>query len=218
MKIGYPNWRAQAVFIMRLPVTARREGALRTGIRSDALQADELMNWRNSERERRQAHDLEQAYKAFLPTLLRYLTARVGNPHDAQDIAQEGYLRLLRVKDADVIEKLEGYLFRIVTNLANEHLYKQGRTIETLDLDTLIERGRDGDAYVGEVQIEARVAVQKLNRILEQLPPLYRTILLLRKRDGYSHAEIADRVGRSKATVHIYLTRALARCRELWEE
>ena len=176
------------------------------------------MTWRDNQPPRRQAEDLEKAYKAFLPTLLRYLTARVGNPHDAQDIAQEGYLRLLRVKDADVIEKLEGYLFRIVTNLANEHLYKQGRSMETLDLDTLIERGRDGDSYVGEVRIEARIAVEKLNRILQELPPLYRTILLLRKRDGYSHAEIAERVGKSKATVHIYLTRALTRCRELWEE
>ena len=176
------------------------------------------MNWRSQENEGRSLEDLEKAYAAFLPTLLRYLTARVGNPHDAQDIAQEGYLRLLRVKDADAIEKLEGYIFRIVTNLANEHLYKRGRSIETLDLDTLIERGGDGDAYKGEVELEARAAIQKLDKILEELPPLYRAILLLRKRDGYSHAEIAERVGKSKATVHIYLTRALTRCRELWEE
>ncbi|MEM1103711.1 MAG: RNA polymerase sigma factor [Pseudomonadota bacterium] len=162
--------------------------------------------------------DLEAAYLAFRPTLLRYLASRVGNPDDAQDIAQEGYLRLLRVKDADVIEKLEGYLFRIVANLANEHLYKRGRSLETFDLDALMERGADGDAMAGEAHLEARAAIRKLDAILSELPPLYRAILLLRKRDGYSHAEIAKRVGKSKATVHVYLTRALTRCRELWEE
>lgn len=66
--------------------------------------------------------------------------------------------------------------------------------------------------------MEARAAIQRLDSILDELPPLYRAILLLRKRDGYSHAEIANRVGKSKATVHIYLTRALTRCRELWEK
>ncbi|MEM9878909.1 MAG: RNA polymerase sigma factor [Pseudomonadota bacterium] len=169
-------------------------------------------------RSSRPTEDLEKAYKAFSPTLLRYLTARLGNVHDAQDIAQEGYLRLLRVQEADVIEKLEGYLFRIVTNLANEHLYKKGRSLETLDLDALMERGGDGDRYAGEAQLEARAALDRLDKILHQLPPLYRAVLLLRKRDGYSHAEIAQRLGKSKATVHIYLTRALSRCRELWEE
>ncbi len=157
-------------------------------------------------------------YSAFRPTLLRYLTTRLGNPEDAQDIAQEGYLRLLRVNDLDAIEKLEGYLFRIVTNLANEHLYKKGRSIEAMDLDALINKGGDGDGGAGEDLLEARAALHRLDNILEQLPPLYRSILLLRKRDGYSHAEIAERVGKSKATVHIYLTRALSRCRELWEE
>lgn len=176
------------------------------------------MNWRSQQSKSRSLEDLEKAYEAFLPTLLRYLTARVGNPHDAEDIAQEGYLRLLRVKDADAIEKIEGYLFRIVTNLANEHLYKRGRSMETLDLDTLQERGGYGDVYRDEVELEARAAIQRLDKILGELPPLYRAILLLRKRDGYSHAEIAERVGKSKATVHIYLTRALKRCRELWEE
>lgn len=161
---------------------------------------------------------LATAYGAFLPTLLRYLTLRVGDAQDAQDIAQEGYLRLLRVKDTESIENLEGYLFRVVTNLANEHLYKKGRCLEALDLDTLIERGGDGDAFAGQGHLESLAAVRRLDSILDELPPLYRAILLLRKRDGYSHAEIANRVGKSKATVHVYLTRALTRCRELWEK
>ena len=176
------------------------------------------MNWNREQGPWRSIEDLERTYAAFLPALLRYLTDRLGNPHDAQDIAQEGYLRLLRVKDPDSIKHLEGYLFRIVTNLASEHLYKKGRTRESLDLDSIVARGADGDANAGQLRLEARVALGKLDRVLDSLPPLYRAILILRKRDGYSHAEIAEKLGVSQSTVHAYLTRALRRCREMWEE
>ena len=179
---------------------------------------ESYMTNRETDNQRRSFEELEKTFTAFRPTLLRYLTARVKNPDDAQDIAQEGFLRLLRVDNIDVIDKLEGYLFRIVTNLANEHLFKKGRSIETLDLDTLIQSGKDGDAHLSEAQMEARIALKHLDRILSDLPPLYRDILLMRKRDGYSHEEIALKVGKSKATVHVYLTRALMRCREQWEK
>ena len=179
---------------------------------------ESYMTNRETDNQRRSFEELEKTFTAFRPTLLRYLTARVKNPDDAQDIAQEGFLRLLRVDNIDVIDKLEGYLFRIVTNLANEHLFKKGRSIETLDLDTLIQSGKDGDVHLSEAQMEARIALKHLDRILSDLPPLYRDILLMRKRDGYSHEEIALKVGKSKATVHVYLTRALMRCREQWEK
>ena len=148
---------------------------------------ESYMTNRETDNQRRSFEELEKTFTAFRPTLLRYLTARVKNPDDAQDIAQEGFLRLLRVDNIDVIDKLEGYLFRIVTNLANEHLFKKGRSIETLDLDTLIQSGKDGDAHLSEAQMEARIALKHLDRILSDLPPLYRDILLMRKRDGYSH-------------------------------
>ena len=180
---------------------------------------ESYMTNRETDNQRRSFEELEKTFTAFRPTLLRYLTARVKNPDDAQDIAQEGFLRLLRVDNIDVIDKLEGYLFRIVTNLANEHLsLKRDVQSRPWILDTLIQSGKDGDAHLSEAQMEARIALKHLDRILSDLPPLYRDILLMRKRDGYSHEEIALKVGKSKATVHVYLTRALMRCREQWEK
>ena len=176
------------------------------------------MKRRGKKNRTKDRESLEQAYLAFKPTLLRYLAARLGSRDDAQDIAQEAYLRLLRVENVELIDNLEGYLFRIVTNLANEWHYKRGRSLEDMDIDTLIEIGGDGDERFGETQLELRAAVQKLHRILESLPPLYRVTILMRKRDGYTHKEIAEEVGKSPHTVHLYLKRGLARCRELWDE
>lgn len=161
---------------------------------------------------------LKRAFVAFRPTLLCYLASRLGNKDDAHDIAQEAFLRLQRVKDPSLVEKPEGYFFQIVKNLAAEFLIKRGASIETMDLDTLMSFGGDSDGNLGTVQLEVRAAIVRLHAILEDLPPLYRSVLLLRKRDGYSHIEIAEQLGISKHTVHIYLTRALSRCREEWEK
>lgn len=177
------------------------------------------MKWRRQNKSEDSNRDaLQQAFIAFRPTLLCYLSSRLGNSQDAHDIAQEAYLRLERVKDPSLVKKPEGYFFQIVKNLASEFLIKQGASLETVDLDTLMSFGGDGDGGTRSVQLEMRAAVMRLSNILEGMPPLYRSVLLLRKRDGYSHDEIADQLGIAKSTVHIYLTRALKRCREEWEQ
>lgn len=177
------------------------------------------MKWRKHNKTEGTDRDaLRRAFIAFRPTLLCYLSSRLGNPEDAHDIAQEAYLRLERVKDPSLVQKPEGYFFQIVKNLATEFLIKRGASLETMDLSTLMSFGGDGDDGQSTVQLEMRAAIVRLSHILEDLPPLYRSVLLLRKRDGYSHAEIADQLGIAKSTVHVYLTRALKRCREEWEK
>ena len=56
--------------------------------------------------------------------------------------------------------------------------------------------------------------IQELEKILVTLPPVYQSVLLLRKRDGLNHAEIAEKLGISIHTVRKYLTRAMTECRK----
>ena len=69
-------------------------------------------------------------------------------------------------------------------------------------------------AIVFNRSIEARSDIQQLQAWLETMPKLYRDVLILRKRDNYTHAEIAEKLSISTHTVHKYLTRALAHIRE----
>ena len=64
-----------------------------------------------------------------------------------------------------------------------------------------------------EDAVASRMELQRLQAALEGLPPLYSAALLLRKRDGLSHREIAERLQISLHTVRKYLTRAVAQCR-----
>lgn len=172
------------------------------------------MKWSRQNSKDAGTQKLERDFLAFRPTLLRYLATRFTERADAQDIAQEAFLRLRRISDPGKIKNPQGYFFQIVRNLAAEHLVKRGASIEDTDLDALIETGRDGDGNAGQAQLEARAAMVRLNALLETLPPLYGAVLILRKRDGYSHAEIAEQLGITPATARAYLSRALARCRE----
>lgn len=161
---------------------------------------------------------LEKAWIAVSSDLRRYLAFRLGNEAEAQDLAQEAYLRLMRISKPELVRKPHAYLFRIAANLANEHRLKASRSIETEDIEELNHDGLDGDDCKFLEMVEVREQLLRLEAIVDKMPPLYRAILIMRKRDGYSHAEIAERLEISPHTVHTYLKRALVKCRRDWSE
>ncbi len=136
---------------------------------------------------------------------------RLRSAQQAQDLAQEAYLRLLRVERAELIRQPRAYLYRIAVNLVTEFRLRSQRDPVMYDSETLTEVAeRTAEASSeGERSGDAR----EVERLLEQLPPLYRAILVLRKRDGLSYAEIAQQLGISVHTVKKYLARAVAKCR-----
>ena len=155
--------------------------------------------------------------RQYAPRLLRFLELRTGSRADAQDLAQEAYMRLCRVPRGHLIQKPESYLFRIAINLAGEFTLRRSRQPATVEIDAAeADAGRgDGGSYCE--QLENRSEIQMLEKVLADLPPLCQAVLLLRKRDGYSHEEIAEKLSISPHTVHKYLTRALFQCRMVLE-
>jgi RNA polymerase sigma-19 factor, ECF subfamily len=150
--------------------------------------------------------------------LQRFLMRRLRSAHHAQDLAQEAYLRLLRVERGELVRQPRAYLYRIAVNLVLEFKLRSSRDPITYDSETLQEAAEHvGDAAADETEREADA--QQIELILEQLPPLYRAIFVLRKRDGLSYQEIAQQLDISAHTVKKYLARAVAKCRDArWSE
>jgi RNA polymerase sigma-70 factor (ECF subfamily) len=144
-------------------------------------------------------------------SLVRYLTSKVRTGSDAQDIAQETYLRLLRLNRVDLVRDPQAYLFRVAANLAREHQIKQARS--PLDIranpDALATSISDT-----EDRIDRQRQVEELKHVLDKLDPRHRAVLLLHRRDGMTYEEIAAELGISFHTVKKYLGVALAACRE----
>lgn len=155
--------------------------------------------------------------KAEYPAALhKYLLRRLRHRQDAQDLAQEAYLRFLQLPSSGVVRNSGAYLFRIAFNLITERRLRQDRSVVSCDSE-LMEQQADVAAPTPEL-IEQLEAQQRLEKILGQVPVNYRRVLLMSKCDGLSNEEIAKRLGVTPDSVVRYLGRAMAFARRAqWE-
>jgi len=153
------------------------------------------------------------AWLAYSPRLHKFLVSKLPQQEDAQDIMQEAYLRLIRIRQQDLIRDPEAYLFRIASNLVGEFFHKQNKQPAQIEFNEITENNTFGDEGSFAQNMSNRAELQKLDNMLSTLPPLYKAVVILRKRDGLTHDEIAERLDISTNTVHKYMTRALAKCR-----
>lgn len=142
--------------------------------------------------------------------LKRYLTLRIGNHVEAQDIAQEIYLRLLRLDNTDMIRSPEAFLFRLASNAVYEwRMRARNRLPHSPDeLDGLSAEGEASDSIWRE-QLAG-----ELTSALQRLPPKTRAAVLLHRREGLTYREVGLRLGVSGETVKKYLIRGVESCRE----
>jgi RNA polymerase sigma-70 factor (ECF subfamily) len=153
------------------------------------------------------------AFEQYDKGLQRFLTRRLQSAENAQDLAQEAYLRLLHLDRGEFVRKPQAYLYRIASNLVYEFRLRERNQPVTFDseaLDQAAESTVESPAAEASERLEIE---QQLESILAGLPPLYRAVLVLRKRDGLSYPEIARTLDISVHTVKKYLARAVAQCR-----
>jgi RNA polymerase sigma factor (sigma-70 family) len=167
----------------------------------------------NSKRPRSASELAESAFAQYVKALHRYLMRRLENAQNAHDLAQEAYLRLVRLEHSELVRAPQAYLFRIAANLVYEFRMRQRRDVVTFD-SRMVDYAADrvSDPVVGEPGERLNIERQ-LESVLDQLPPLYAAILLMKKRDGKSVEEIAKELNISIHTVKKYLFRAIAHCR-----
>ena len=150
---------------------------------------------------------MEQYYKE----LLRFLARRLGNSHDAADVAQETYARILDRSGGAVITQPRAFLFRAAINLSLD-LHRQQRAQATLPLDAQAESqpcpaaGQEDRAY-------QKQQLSRLDRALRELPDNCRKAFVMRQVEGLTHGGIAARLGFSRDMVAKHLVRALRHCR-----
>jgi RNA polymerase sigma-70 factor (ECF subfamily) len=155
------------------------------------------------------------AFERYRGGLQRYLMRRLDHAQNAQDLAQEVYLRLLRVDEADLVRQPQAYMYRIASHVVYEFKLREEREKECLTIDSealmaLAERAPDpaqGDSW------RRMNTERELERVLAELPAVDQAIILMQKRDGLSYAQVAQRLGLSIHTVKKYLFRALLHLR-----
>lgn len=158
------------------------------------------------------------AFEQYRSQLHRFLVHRLRNAQDAQDLAQDVYLRFIQVSQHEVVRQPQAFLYRLASNLVYEFRLRERRNHVVYDSDAADKMGEQS-ADVWSDEISERLSTsQQLEKGLRQLPKSYQSVLLLRKRDGLSPDEIAQRLGLTKATVYTYLIRAIAQFKTQFED
>ncbi len=139
-------------------------------------------------------------------------TARrlLGSVEDAQDAAQEVFLRLYRFLDRfDSGRPLEPWLYRVTVNVCHDLGRRRRRAQPAISLEEL-EQKRPVAAADPDPGAAAQIAEEK--RIVEQaiatLAEKERAALVLRDVEGLSTAEVAEVLGSSQPTVRSQICRA----------
>jgi RNA polymerase sigma factor (sigma-70 family) len=153
------------------------------------------------------------AFEQYHAGLHRFLMRRLRSTQNAQDLAQETYLRLLRMDNHELVRKPQAYVYRIASNLVYEFILRERNEPVAFDSEALERAAESASAPATADACEALSASQQLESLLGELPPLYRAVFVLRKRDGMSYSEIARSLDISVHTVKKYLARAVAQCR-----
>jgi RNA polymerase sigma-70 factor (ECF subfamily) len=144
----------------------------------------------------------------------------VGSDEDAQDLVQEAFLRVFRsLSSFDFAHGFTTWLYRIVTNLAIDHLRKRRASISTTapsdedsDLDLADDRGSAPSAGLEHDDLALEVQA-----CLASLAPHFQSVLQLREMEGLPCTEIARIVGATHVTVRWRLHRGRKLFQEEWE-
>jgi RNA polymerase sigma-70 factor (sigma-E family) len=155
--------------------------------------------------------DLERFLAEHGQRLLRVAIALAGSRTDGEDLFQAALERLLprwRAIDSDFAA---GYLRRTLYNLAADGWRRHGAWRRALPLLRAHEAAPRADAMA---EVDLRDA---LVRLLIQLPPRQRAVIVLRYWEQLSEAETAELLGCSAGTVKSATSRALQRLRDLAE-
>ncbi len=122
---------------------------------------------------------------------------------------------MLRVSDTEAIRNPQFYLYTVASNLVKEHTLLEQRQAHRLDVDDRSVQQRLGELPPLDSQLEGNEIVERLGAVLQQIPPRWRTALILQYRYGLTYQEIADRLGVSSNMVKKYLAQGLGHCRRL---
>ncbi|ULQ47270.1 sigma-70 family RNA polymerase sigma factor [Flagellatimonas centrodinii] len=154
----------------------------------------------------------EAAYREHHPAVLRILQRRLGNEQDADDLAQETYIRAWRYRNRDP-ESLKAVLFRIAINLAFSR-GRQDRTHNTAGTVAVDDLDLEADELPVDEQVAHDEQMSLIVAAVETLPERCRQVFVLSRFHGLRHREIAERCRISTSMVDQHITRALALIRE----
>ena len=161
-------------------------------------------NAKNSDRQIWLDH-LSETYRV---PLVRYFQRRVRSKEEAEDLAQDVFVRLLRRQDDEAIDNPEAFIFRTAVNLLRDRARRSGTV--TSNAPELIDRQEKFEGLSPERVLEGRQLLQGTIRALNELDVRSRDIFILNRLEGMKYAQIAQLHGLSVSSVEKIIVKVVA--------
>ncbi len=147
---------------------------------------------------------MQRLFEQDYPSLVRFLYRRLGDRDQAEDLAQEAFIRLLERQPRNP----RAYLFTTALNLVRDAM--RGETRRTRHLQVLAAEDREAAEPSPEHEVLRSETAAGVRAALAQLSERDHTLLLLWE-EGFPYKEIADLIGVSPTSVGPLLARAQKR-------
>jgi RNA polymerase sigma factor (sigma-70 family) len=142
---------------------------------------------------------------------LRARLRRLGVPEDqVSDVVQDAYLKITRLEDVSHIDSGRAYFFTAARNAWLQRI-RHDRVVRIDSMSSYDGLDVLDDVPGPERQVWARLELQRVRDHIEALPERCKTIFKLRRIEGLSYREIADRMGVAERTVSSDASRGLKR-------
>ena len=158
---------------------------------------------------RPRAEELGAWMAQYGPGLRRFFRRRVG-PAEAEDMVQDVFLAM-SARQGDPVDNVEGYLFRIATNLIAR---RQGREAGRPAIEAMLESPED---FSPERILMSKQDAARVLAAIRNLPPRTREAFIFHRFEEMSHPAIARRMGISVVAVRKLIARAMQRIAEIME-
>lgn len=161
--------------------------------------------------------DFDKQYKARIKTLyqehyqklLRHIMNKGLTSREAEDIAQEAFVKLLGLDQPSIESYIQAYLYKIATNLSIDKLRRQARS----PISYANEQHSDlTDARTPEKINQSRQQVKDIERRLMKLPLKCRQAFVLYKFKGMGYGDIAQLMCITESMVRKYVLQAVRAC------
>ncbi|MBI2171970.1 MAG: sigma-70 family RNA polymerase sigma factor [Chloroflexi bacterium] len=157
-------------------------------------------------------------YETHFERVARYISVRIGNFSEAQDLASEVFIRALRSADSykDVGAPLEAWLFKIARNLSIDHLRQKARRPVQVPVEALFSLAADTDDPIDSLHHQEEV--KRLHDAVQHLSEAQRQVIALRFGGEMSADEIALVMGKKPGAVREMQSAAIRKLRQLLGE
>lgn len=150
--------------------------------------------------------EYDKCVSQYSDNLYRFALKSLRSDDEAKDIVQESFLRLWENREAVLSGKEKSYLFTVAYRL-------------------IVDRVRMGKRYTGDESVlctspapgrpDCNGISELIDRFLDELPPLQKSLIMLRDYEGYSYREMAEMTRLSETQVKVYIFRARTTLRRI---